>query len=277
MATISTCEFYGKKKKVPKLVLIPRGDVSDVDIDSSDDEEEEVFARTRKTREECASENPARDIGLEVEMENFSDDEDAGEDADSSTKLPQVDDRTKKSSKKKAQLWTHDDILSLQAEYNEEFGSPPDELPSPYQYFKLFCDNSAFQNFADQTNLYSVQTTGNCAKTTAKEMEQFVGIHVISGIVKMPSYKNYWSVATRFSTVADVMPRNRFSKLRTLFHVNDNSYMTAPTHPDHERLFKVRPLLKRVSENMAKVEPEEFNAVDEMIIPFKGRCALNNT
>ncbi|KAH7932738.1 hypothetical protein HPB49_002086 [Dermacentor silvarum] len=70
------------------------------------------------------------------------------------------------------------------------------------------------------------------------------------------------------------MPRNRFNKLGTLFHINDNNYVTAPTHPEHDRFFKDRRLPKRVSQNIAEVEPEEFNAVVEMIILFKGRCAL---
>lgn len=70
----------------------------DVDIDSYN---EEVIVLTRKNRQECTKDNLARDIGLEVENENFSDDEDAGEYVNSSTKLPQVDDRMKESSKKK--------------------------------------------------------------------------------------------------------------------------------------------------------------------------------
>ncbi|XP_029841450.2 piggyBac transposable element-derived protein 2 [Ixodes scapularis] len=269
MATFNAANFYGKKKEEPIAVLIPQSDVSEAEMDSSDEEEEQLM-RTGKNKRQHAQDDCPIDISLEVEGEG-----DAEEDqASASAILPPACPKENKRSKKEAPIWKKGDIMPVSSEFTEGFGPPPDELPSPYQYFKMFCDDSVFENFAAQTNLYSVQKTGSCVKTTAKEMEQFVGIHVILGVVKVPSYKMYWSETTRYSTIADVMPRNRFSKLRSQFHIADNSEMTPPTDPDHDRLFKVRPLLAQVSKNLAKVEPEEYNAVDEMIIPFKGRCAL---
>lgn len=70
------------------------------------------------------------------------------------------------------------------------------------------------------------------------------------------------------------MPRNRFDRLRGFLHVNDNSKMTSRNEPNYDKLFKVRPFIDALKQNFAKIEPEEYSAVDEMIIPFKGHSSL---
>ncbi|KAL4112762.1 hypothetical protein QTP88_016495 [Uroleucon formosanum] len=56
-------------------------------------------------------------------------------------------------------------------------------------------------------------------------------------IVKVPSYRMFWNNQTCFSTVSDEIARNRFDNIR---------------------------------DNMKKVHVNEFIAVGEIIIPFKG-------
>ncbi|KAK1170655.1 piggyBac transposable element-derived protein 3-like [Acipenser oxyrinchus oxyrinchus] len=90
----------------------------------------------------------------------------------------------------------------------------------------------------------------------------------------MPSYRMYWSDACRFSPIADVMPRNRFGKLRNVVHLNDNSNMIMKQHPQYDPLFKVRPFLTLVQENLKAIPVEENHSIDEMIIPFKSRSFL---
>lgn len=170
--------------------------------------------------------------------------------------------------------WRHRDIETTDVPCNVSYSPPPDQLHTPYEYFKMFCDNNALQNICDQTNLYSTQKTGTSVNTSVQEIEQFLGIHVMSGIVRVPSYKMYWQQSTRFAPIADTMSRNRFDKLRNFMHINDNSKMIPTDNPNHDKLFKVRPFLESFLENIKKIEPEEHNAVDEMIIPFKGRSKL---
>lgn len=90
----------------------------------------------------------------------------------------------------------------------------------------------------------------------------------------MPSYRMFWAERTRFSTVSNAMSRNRFDCLRANIHVNDNSKMLPREHPDHDKLFKIRPFINAIRENMKKIKVEEFTAVDEIIIPFKGRSIM---
>lgn len=48
--------------------------------------------------------------------------------------------------------------------------------------------------------------------------------------------------------------------------------MLARDHPDHDKLFKIRPFFDKFRQNLSKREPEEYQSIEEMIIPFKGRC-----
>lgn len=74
------------------------------------------------------------------------------------------------------------------------------------------------ENIVHQTNLYSVQKRCSSVNPNKEEIEQFLGIHILSGIVHVPSYKMYWSDATRYEPIADIMSRNRFDTLKSFLH-----------------------------------------------------------
>lgn len=170
--------------------------------------------------------------------------------------------------------WKTTDHVVCDTSYKEQFSRPPEEIPSPYSYFKMFCSDDIIQNLTDQTNIYSCQKNANTIDTNKAEMEVFLGIHLMMGIVSMPSMNNYWSGSTRFPLIADNMSRNRFQTLRQFLHVNDNSQNIPYKQPGHDRLFKIRPLVDALRENFAKVEKEEHLSIDEFIVPFKGRSRL---
>ena len=77
-------------------------------------------------------------------------------------------------------------------------------------------------------------------------MEQFLGIHIMAGIVNVPNYRMYWANSTRCDPIADVMSRNWFDTMRNYFHMNDNNTMKARDDPEYDRLFKVRPFVDSV-------------------------------
>jgi len=105
-------------------------------------------------------------------------------------------------------------------------------------------------------------------------MEQYIGIHFYMSIVKMPSYRMFWSRQTTFTMVSDTISRNRFDKLRTYFHLNNNDNILSRANVNHDKLFKVRPFIEAVRNNFKKVKIEEYSAIDEIIIPFKVRSKL---
>jgi hypothetical protein len=105
-------------------------------------------------------------------------------------------------------------------------------------------------------------------------MEQFLGIHIMAGVVKIPSYRMYWADTTRFAQIANVMPRNRFDKMRNFFHINDNNSMKAYGDLHYEKLFKVRQFVDSIKASFLETDAEEYNSVDELNISFKGHSSL---
>ena len=102
-------------------------------------------------------------------------------------------------------------------------------------------------------------------KTSVEEIKTYVGMQILMGIIKLPSYRNYWSGALRYRAIADVMSRNRFEILSRYLHFVDNDSVQDVS----DKLFKIRPILTAVRNECLKVEPEEYHSVDEQIIPPK--------
>ena len=99
--------------------------------------------------------------------------------------------------------WRMKDIEEVDAVCNTTFSDPPDEI-TPFEYFKKMCRVKVIENFVEQSDLYCVQKTGRPLNTNKNEMEQFLGIHIMAGIVNMPNYRMYWADSTRFDPIADV-------------------------------------------------------------------------
>lgn len=118
-----------------------------------------------------------------------------------------------------------------------------------------------------QTNLYSTQKFDKCVDTSFQEIQDFLGIELLMGIVDMPAYTNYWAQETRYPPIADIMPLKRYQALRRSLHFVNNE----DTNTD--RYFKVRPILEKVRRNCLNIEPERRNSIDEMMVPYKGSKA----
>ena len=84
----------------------------------------------------------------------------------------------------------------------------------------------------------------------------------------MPTLEDYWSISTRYknNVVQNIMSRNRFELILRFLHFSDNEKAS------DDRIYKVRDLIDKLIENFQKIlEPEEFLAVDETMVPFRGR------
>lgn len=156
----------------------------------------------------------------------------------------------------------------------DQFSLPPLDDLTPIQYFSKFFEPSIMDIIAEQSNKYAMEKDGIILNTNSAEIEIFLGIHMLAGIVRMPSYRMYWKPATRYEPIASQMSRDRFDKLRTYLHMNDNNNAKNKGDPEYDALFKVRPVLDIIRANCLKVEPEEFHSVDETMIPFKGNLAM---
>lgn len=108
-------------------------------------------------------------------------------------------------------------------------------------------------------------------------MKQFLGINLMMGIKRVSSFKDCWSsnFQLRDNYISKVMSLKRFSFLLGNFHVNDNSKIPKKGQPNYDKLYKVRPLLNKLSETFSLYyNPTEHQSIDESMIRFKGRSTL---
>lgn len=151
-------------------------------------------------------------------------------------------------------------------EEDEDWTDIP-KVKSPLDYFSKFFSPDIRTDIVEQTNLYSVRSTGKSINVTEEEIRDFLAIEIIMGVVKMPSYLDYWSQRLRYDVVADFMTLKRYQQIRRNLHFVDN------TSEDTDRYFKVRLLIEKVRQNCLKHEDEQTFSVDEMMIPYKGTKA----
>ncbi|XP_034467608.1 uncharacterized protein LOC117777144 [Hippoglossus hippoglossus] len=79
----------------------------------------------------------------------------------------------------------------------------------PIDYFSKYFGWDTWKEIANCTNKLSSMSN----PFTAREVAQFVGIHVAMGTLKFPSPRLYWEDLTKVPLVADAMPLSRFLEL----------------------------------------------------------------
>ena len=261
-----------------EIVAILEGDVSDIeDAAFQDDVEEDILGTAVRDRV-LGEETPAGEIlnvdcfSVPVEIHMIQDDEE--EDLDDTPLTVQLGRQNQSElpiHEVRNRYWRHKSMEPIDVTYNSTYSDPPNDV-SPLNYFEKFIDNIIIQNLVDQTNLYFTQKTGKSISTSIFGMSQFLGIHILAGVVHMPKYRMYWADSTRYEPIAGTMPRDRFCKLRNYLHANNN--MVPIEHEDYDKLFKIRPFVDSLRNNFLKIEPEEYNSVHEMMIPLKSHTSM---
>ncbi|KAL4083936.1 hypothetical protein QTP88_029252 [Uroleucon formosanum] len=128
--------------------------------------------------------------------------------------------------------------------------------------------NKNAQQFLSKNRLTKSSRFSKWIPTDQQEIKKFFGLIIWMGLVQMPTLEDYWSISTRYknNVVQKIMSRNRFELILRFLHFSDNEKA-----PD-DRIYKVRDLIDKLIENFQKIlEPEEFLAVDETMVPFRGR------
>ena len=148
----------------------------------------------------------------------------------------------------------------------KQFGNPPISFYEmcPIDFFKLFWTYNITQTLVVQTNLYSVQEQGKNISTLAKEIEQFLGMHILMGIMKLPDYNFYWAAETPYPKIANVMSTKRFKQLQKYVHAVDSTTKDEPGNKN-DKFFKIRPVTEAVRKNSMAIEPEPVHSIDEQI------------
>ncbi|KAL8603589.1 hypothetical protein ACOMHN_022541 [Nucella lapillus] len=70
------------------------------------------------------------------------------------------------------------------------------------------------------------------------------------------------------------MSRNRFQAILRFWHCNDNSKEPARDDPNRDRLYKIRPLVKRLQEFQSVYTLDKYIAIDESLLLWKGQLVF---
>ena len=153
---------------------------------------------------------------------------------------------------------------------------------SALDFFKLMFKEDNFNRIAEETNRYARQMMAVKAdpawrETNADEIRAFFAVNIMFGIKQLPEVHSYWSKNPLLGAreIQKVFSRNRFKKVSQYLHVNDKNRELPRGDANHDKLYKVRPLLDSVVSSIrSEYRPTKNVSINEAMIPFKGRLGI---
>lgn len=143
-------------------------------------------------------------------------------------------------------------------------------LETPYQCFNHFITEDFMKTLVEETNLYIIQSNPSSSITfTEYDLYKFFGILLYMSVIKFPSTRSYWSPKFGYEPISSTMPLNKFEKIKLSLHFNNNDLHKPIGHPEHDRLYKIRPVIKHLNERFATVPMNQRLSVDEQMCSTK--------
>lgn len=152
----------------------------------------------------------------------------------------------------------------------------PDLPPvvTPWVVFALFCNIAFIDLMVNSTNDFGAHGEGRAARWTPMSKTEFlvfIGIIILMGVVKMPSYKDYWDPTLCVFAVsfAEKMSVTRFGLIQSHLHC-------APQGVDDsvDKCAKVRGVLNHLQQLCGCLwRPLQHLSYDEMMIKCKSAWA----
>jgi len=150
----------------------------------------------------------------------------------------------------------------------------------PYDYLKLFLTDDILNCMVLETNRNAEQYLKSIRLSRSsrfhpwqpivlEDMTKFIGLLLWMGVLNYPNIANYWSKAEKYenSVAPKIMSRNKFELILRFWYFADNE-----TSDKSDRLYKIRNILDKINLNFEHLlTPGEIIAVDESMIPFRGR------
>ena len=161
---------------------------------------------------------------------------------------------------------------------------------TPLYFYELFMSDSVIKTMKAETNRYAASSCRSAKQrnpnlssrsffnmwstVSENEITKFIAILIHMGPWKKPRVNDYWSknpvMASSFA--ASLMSRDRFKMILAFFHLNNNNNYIPRGQPGHDPLHKVRTLLDSLNFAFKRVYiPEEWIALDEAVVPWRGR------
>lgn len=160
---------------------------------------------------------------------------------------------------------------------------PITDIEDPLEYFGLFFDSNILSKVVVETNRYAdiyfetaVLTPSSrylkWESTDEKEIQRFIALLLLQGLVDKPVERWYWSKRPILSTpfYGKVMSSARYSLLMKFLHFENSGESDAANHP-HYKLRKIYDVHNLLVKNFKSVyTPEKNISIDESLIGYKG-------
>lgn len=169
--------------------------------------------------------------------------------------------------KKRALEYKEDSITFLgSADYSPELL----RLETPLQFFSHYFTVELLEKIVEETNTYSVQSSPDRPDLISlAELRKYLGILIFMSVYHFPSVRSYWSTKFGFRPIIEAMPVNKFEKIRRILHFNDNTLHKPVSHPNHDKLHKLRPVIDYLATKFSSVPMEQRLSVDEQMCATK--------
>lgn len=166
--------------------------------------------------------------------------------------------------------------------YNSSYPTDRSAL-TPHHVFSVFFDEEVLDLIVTETNRYAAQILDSkdiskgarltCwTETNRDEIRKFFGIVMYMGLIIYPTIEDYWSTHPLFKNniLPQIMSRNRFQLLLRCIHFADNTLAK-----DADKTHKFREILDMLQRKFcAEYIPGETVAIDETMVPFRGRLSF---
>jgi DNA excision repair protein ERCC-6 len=141
---------------------------------------------------------------------------------------------------------------------------------SPYELWKQIFDEKIMRLILKETRRYASRDKGDFAFTISEtDLENFLGILLLSGYHTVPSERDYWAnhPDLHVPVVAAAMSRDHFLKIKQHLHLANNQKLE-----QGNKVAKVSRLYGLLNESLLQVGIFHTNlSVDECMIPYFGR------
>lgn len=110
-----------------------------------------------------------------------------------------------------------------------------------------------------------------------KGLKTYFAINIAMTYIRYPNVRMYWSslLGIRMNIISNAMNVNRFGEIKRFLHFEDNAKKPDSVVPGIDKYWKLRPIISMLHDSFhLATSADEHIAIDEMIIPFKGRSGL---
>ncbi|XP_037037947.1 piggyBac transposable element-derived protein 2-like [Bradysia coprophila] len=187
--------------------------------------------------------------------------------------------KTKKKNKEKP-FWYSGYAKSFPVNEKEFLGDVtlPDDIMSletPYEFFKYFFNEDVSNLIITESNRYCSQNWPEKRLQLSKtELDQFIGICSLMSVIQMSNTRRYWAPITGNALIKETMPVNKFEQIKQQLHFNDNENMVPKGDVNHDRIYKIRPLVNALIKRFQTVPLEKNLSVDEQLCSTKCKSII---